>query len=59
MESGIEELSVEELEREGGMALPDRELMIAIGVDLAVQVLGIPVAGVQGTVSIDGLGLLG
>jgi hypothetical protein len=59
MGCGMEELSVEELEREGGMPLPDRELMVAIGVNVAVQVLGIPVVGVQADVAVDGLGLLG
>lgn len=59
MESAVGELSLQELEREGGVPLPDRELMVAIGLDLAVQVLGIPVLGAQANVSLGGLGLLG
>ncbi len=59
MESGVEGLSTEELEAESGMPLPDRELMLALGVDVAVQALGIPVLGAQANVSLEGLGLLG
>lgn len=60
MESGVEGLSTEELEAESGMPLPDRELMLALGVDVAVAVhaLGIPVLA-QANVSLEGLGLFG